>query len=211
MNRTNLKMFSTAIANAALSRKTALNLECAVAFAVHLDSNQNKRLSREALCEVFASAGYKCAKPGEIDWKSINRRITAALALFDFISAEEVTDWINGKQKTAMLDAIVTKLEPMKLRSTNEILEICGKTGPAAQQRRLRQPPEGTQQFETAHIKFSIPPTATRQEVLEIAISLMKLAEQMASDMLGATDVATDTIASARARAEAKEHETVDA
>src|ERR1700739_4713319 len=105
MNRSNLKAFSTAISNAALSRKTALQYEVAVTFAVHLDCKQAKRLSRAMMCEIYNDVGYKCAASGELDWKSINRRITAALALFDFMGAAEIASWIDGKSRMEIVNA----------------------------------------------------------------------------------------------------------
>lgn len=177
MNRSNLKAFSTAISNAALSRKTALQYEVAVTFAVHLDCKQAKRLTRAMMCEIYHDVGYKCAVPGELDWKSINRRITAALALFDFMGAAEIASWIDGKSRMEIVNAIIVKLEPLKLKSTNEILACCDKVGKAA--RGPRQEPEGTRKIELEHLHIVIPPNVTRGELVSAAIEMMRLAEQM--------------------------------
>lgn len=182
MNRTNLKAFSTAIAGALVSRKSALQVEVAVCFAVHLDCNQAKRLSRAMLCEIYANAGVHCGSPGDLDWKSTNRRITAALALFDFFGAAEITNWIEGKQRKELIDAIVAKLEPLKIKSTNEILAVCDKITP--RQRGERVEPQGTHHIDTEHLKIVIPPGVTRAELLEAALAMMKIAEQMAADQL---------------------------
>ena len=178
MNRTNLKALSTAIASALVSRKSALQLEVAVCFAVHMDCNQSRRLSRAMLCEIYTGAGVQCSAPGELEWKSTNRRITAGLAMFDFIGAPEVLNWIDGRQRKELLDAIVAKLEPLKLGSVEQILQICDKS-------RTRRPngaraePAGTHHIDTAHLKIVIPPGTPRAELREAGIAMMQLAERL--------------------------------
>jgi hypothetical protein len=174
MNRANLKAFSQEIKNAGLHHETAFRIELAVGFAVHLESH-NGRVTRAVMCEIYANAGYKSTKPGDRDWRKINRHITATLALFDFIGSEDVVKWAEGKTKKDLVDAIVKALEPFKVRSVNEILEICGKLGVRA--RTPQQEPAGTHHVETKHVKVTIPPTATRTELMELALAIMKLAE----------------------------------
>lgn len=177
MNRSNHKAFATAINNAGLSRKTALQLEVAVTFAVHLDSKQAKRLTRAVMCEIYAECGYKSSAPGDRDWREINRRITAGIALFDFLGADDIAAWVEGKARMEIVNAIVAKLEPLDLRSTNQILEICDKVKP--RQRAPRAEPEGTHKIESEHLHIVIPPNVTRAELVSAAIEMMRLAEQM--------------------------------
>lgn len=186
MNRSNLKAFTTALANAALSRKTALQYEVAVTFAVHLDAKQAKRVTRELMCDIFTEVGYKASAPGELDWKSVNRRITAAFALFEFMGGDEIAKWVEGKSRMEVINAIVAKLEPLKIKSTNEILEICGKVNrqPARSERRERPEPEGTRHVKTANLDIVIPPSATRADLIEASLSLMRMAEQMMKESL---------------------------
>jgi len=193
MNRSNLKAFTTALSNAALSRKTALQYEVAVTFAVHLDSKQAKRVSRAVMCEIFAEVGYKSSQPGDLDWKSVNRRITAAFALFEFLGPEEVEKWVEGKSRMEIINAIVAKLEPLKIKSTNEILEICGKVGKQARRERGERPePEGTRHVKTRNLDIVIPPTATRADLIEASLSLMRMAEQMMADTLAEQGLKVD-------------------
>lgn len=192
MNKAQMKVFSSAIANAALSRKTALQLELAVGFAVHLECGQAKRLTRATLCEVYSAAGYKAHKPGDMDWKAINRRITAALALFDFVGAEDVVKWTEGKRRMELIEAIVEKLAGYKIKSVNEVLEICGKIGPKAP-RGERPEPEGTRHIDTRHIHVSVPPNATASELMEVALAMMDLAKQAAAAQLSGGIRETET------------------
>jgi hypothetical protein len=180
MNRSNLKAFTTAIANAGLSRKAALQYEVAVTFAVHLDSKGAKRLTRAVMCEIYAECGYKSSAPNDRDWREINRRITAGIALFDFMSqGESIADWVEGKARMEIVNAIVARLEPLDLRSTNQILEICDKVRTRAP--KLPTPePAGTHHIDLEHLKIVIPPAATRAELISAAIEMMRLAEERA-------------------------------
>lgn len=192
MNRSNHKAFATAINNAGMNRKAALNIEVAVCFAVHVDSKQAKRLTRAVMCEIYAECGYKSSAPGDRDWREINRRITAGLALFDFIGADDVHAWIENKTRMDIVNAIVTKLEPLDLRSTNQILEICDKVRTRAP-RGEKPEPEGTHRIELEHLKIVIPPTATRAELISAAIEMMRLAEERAQVEVQEAAAATPT------------------
>lgn len=173
MNRSNLKAYVTAIQNAALSRKAALQCELAVGFAVMLEVGPSKRLARAQLCEIYATAGYKCSEPTDIDWKSINRRISGSLALWDFIGEEDVAKWAADHTKINLINAIVEKLAPLKLGTINEVLLICNKVKP--QQTRGRKPGIA---IDTQHIHFSVPQSATAEELLQIAAKLMAMAQE---------------------------------
>lgn len=185
MNRTNLKVCRTAINKALADHASGLRMELAVAFAVILDSGKARRLARAVLCECYAAAGLQCSQPGDRDWRSINRRIGAALALFDFIGLDEVTKWANGKQRTELLDALATQLAPLKLRTVSEILEVCGKIKPRSARMGPggKQETPGTQHVDTANVHVVIPPATTRAELMEVALALMKLAEQIPVEM----------------------------
>lgn len=174
MNRANLKAFSQEIKNAGLHRETAFRIELAVGFAVHMESN-NARLSRAVLCEIYANAGYKASKPGDFDWRKVNRHITASLALYDFIGADDIAKWAEGKTRKDLVEAIVAQLQPYKVKTVNEVLDICGKLGVRAKARK----PEivGTHHVDTKHVHVTIPPTATRTELMELALAIMKIAE----------------------------------
>lgn len=175
MVRSPLKAYSSAIAGAALSRKSALQVELAVGFAVMLESGPSKRLVRAVLCEVYASAGYKCREPSDIDWTSINRRITASLALYEFLGEAEIRKWAGESTRGELLSALVKQLEPLKLATVNEVLLICNRVKPAG---RIRGPRPGTH-IDTEHIHVVVPPNATSDELLLVASKLMAIASSM--------------------------------
>lgn len=180
MNRTNLKVCRNAINRALLDHASGLRLELAVSFAVILDSGKARRLARAVLCECYATAGLLCSEPGQRDWRNVNRRIGAALALFDFLGPEEVAKWAEGKQRTELLDALAAQIATLKLRTVSEILEVCGKIKPRARSATGPRPePPGTQHVNTTHVHIVVPPAATRGELMEAALALMRLAEQI--------------------------------
>lgn len=177
MNKSNLKAFTAALANAGLSRKSALKCEIAVIFAVHLDSKQAMRLTRAVMCEMFSTCGYQSRQPGDTDWREINRRITAGIALFDFMGLEEVLSWVEGLTRGDIINAIADKIEPLNLRSTNQILEICEKVPTRKTKARAEQP--GTHRIDLKHLHIVIPPSVTREELTKAAFEMLRLAEAM--------------------------------
>jgi 2-keto-4-pentenoate hydratase len=178
MNKTTIKAYAQIIHAAAMNRRAALQTELAVGFAVLLDSYPSKRLARAQLQKIYDDAGCKCSGPHDVNWKSINRRIAASSALFDFMGADEVRGWAGDLQKAPLIDAIVKKLEPLKLNTVNEVLIVCkgqktvgGESGGAGRKPGLR--------IETSHLKFSIPPATTPEELLEVAGKLMSMAQEL--------------------------------
>jgi hypothetical protein len=200
MNRANLKAFSQEIKNAGLHRETAFRIELAVGFAVHMESN-NARLSRAILCEIYASAGYKASKPGDYDWRKVNRHITASLALYDFLGREEIEKWAAGKTRKDLVEAIVKHLEQYKVKTVNEVLDICGKLG--VRRRGAVADPIGTHRLDTKHVHLVIPPSATRTELMELALAIMKLAEGAPTNGDAHEDETTETPAEQTETAEA--------
>jgi hypothetical protein len=174
MNKTHLKAYTNCIVEAALSRSVALEIELAVGFAVLLECDGAKRLARETMLSIYNAAGSKCSTPGDVDWKAINRRIAAAIALFDFVGGEDITAWSEGKTKRELVDAFRPHIGALKLKSVNEVLLACDK---------IRAPRKPAQQhgakLATKHLHMIVPPTATRDELLEMATALMTLAHNM--------------------------------
>jgi hypothetical protein len=206
MNKTTIKAYANIIHAAAMNRRAALQTEIAVGFAVLLDSYPSKRLARAQLQKIYDDAGCKCAGPNDVNWKSINRRIAASIALFDFMGHEEVREWAGDLTKAPLVEALVKKIEPLKLSTVNEVLIVCkgAKTKSGETTSVGRKP--GTR-IETPHLKFSIPPLTTPEELLEVAGKLMTIAQ----DMVNARqeEAATATAAAANGNGHATNGHTV--
>jgi hypothetical protein len=175
MNRSNVKAYVTAINGAALNRRTALQTELSVGFAVILEAGSSKRLARAQLCEIYVTAGYKCREPADLDWKTINRRISAAFALFDFLGETDIRTWAGDLSKGPLISAFVEHLVPLKLTTINEVLQVCATPKGEAKQRG-RKP--GIH-IDTQHLHLVVPPGTSREELLETAARLMQIAQEM--------------------------------
>jgi hypothetical protein len=175
MNRSHIKAYVTAINSAALNRRTALQTELAVGFAVILESGPSKRLARAQIVEIYAEAGYKCRETSDLDYKTINRRISASFALYDFLGEKDIREWTKDLTRGPLLQAIIEHLIPLKLTTINEVLQICQdtKTEPST---RGRKP--GIH-IDTEHLHLVISRQATYEEILEAAAKLMQLAQDM--------------------------------
>ncbi|WP_438451505.1 hypothetical protein, partial [Listeria monocytogenes] len=175
MNKTNIRAYAQIIAKSALNRQAALQCELAVGFAVILDSYPSRRLARAQLQKIYADAGDKCSAPSDMDWKTINRRIAGSIMLFDFLGEDDVRSWAGELQKQPLIDALVKKIEPLKLKTLNEVVTVCRGS-------RERAPGGGRKpgiRFDTAHMHVTVPPSAQPEELLEIAGKLMTLAQDI--------------------------------
>jgi hypothetical protein len=176
MNRSHVKAYVSALSGAALNRRTALQTELAVGFAVILESGPSKRLARAQLIEIYAAAGYQGREPADLDYKTIFRRISASLSLYEFLGENDIREWASDLSRGPLLSAFVEKLIPLKLTTINEVIQICNSAKPGSG--RTRGPRPGIH-IDTARIHLVVPPSATRDELLEAAAKLMTLAQQM--------------------------------
>jgi len=174
MSKTNIRTYAQIIAKSAINRQAALQCELAVGFAVLLDSLPSRRLARAQLQKIYSDAGYNCSDTSGVDWITINRRISGAIMLFDFMGEDDVREWAKDLQKQQLIDALIKKIEPLKLKTLNELVTVCrGVREPSG---RGRKP--GIR-FDTAHMHVIVPHSAQPEELLEIAGKLMTLAQEM--------------------------------
>lgn len=181
MNKTHLKAYVSAINGALVSRRAALQCELAVAFAVLLETNVNKRLARETMIDIYSNVGYDCKTPSSRDWLSINRRVRAAFALFDKCGYAEVSEWAGSLTRSPLLDAIAAKLAPLKLATVNEVLTLCEKVKPQRPRNHAREEQPDDVVVEFPHLRFVIPRDVTRNELMEAVAKLMAIASSMPS------------------------------
>jgi hypothetical protein len=178
MNKAVIKTYAQIIHAASMNRHAALLSELAVGFAVLMESLPSKRLARAQLQKIYNDAGCKCADPKDVNWKGINRRISASIALFDFIGIEEVRQWAGDLQKGALIEALIKHLEPLKLNTVNEVLLVC-RDATAAKGTRSGAGRRPGQRIETAHMKVTVPYGTSPEEMLEVAGKLMAMAQEL--------------------------------
>jgi hypothetical protein len=214
MNKTITRAYAKIIHAAAMNRRAALQTEIAVGFAVFLDSYPSKRLARAQLQKIYNDAGCKCEGPNDVNWKSVNRRIAASVALFDFLGHSDVRAWAGDLVKAPLIEALVKKLDPLKLNTVNEVLLVCkgAKTGSAGGERAPGAGRKPGQRIETSHVKFSIPPGTTPEELLEVAGKLMTMAQEMVNNRQeeAASAAAAATAAVAAANGNGNGHATTN-
>lgn len=210
MNKTIIKAYANIIHAAAMNRRAALQTELSVGFAVLLDSYPSKRLAKAQLQKIYNDAGCKCSGPTDTNWKSVNRRIAASVALFDFMGHEEVRGWAGDLIKAPLIEALVKKIEPLKLNTVNEVLLVCKGSKAGGGERAPGAGRKPGQRIESAHLKFSVPPAATPEELLEVAGKLMTMAQEMVNARQGegatATAPAQATNGNGQAAVNGKEH-----
>ena len=172
MNKTHSRAYSKALAEARDHRSVALEIELAVGMAVMYECQPSKRLGRETLITIYHATGWQCDKPGAIDWRAVNRRITAVVALFDHLMASgDLPQMLEGVKPVESVQVLRPLVGALKLKSINEVLLATDK------QRAPKKPGhvEGMR-IDAGHIHVVIPKNATREDLLELATKLMTMA-----------------------------------
>lgn len=178
MNKTHIRAYTKALVESAMNRQIALEIELAVGFAVMIECDNARRLARETMLTIYNAAGWKCDKPGAIDWRAVNRRISAAIALHDFIGVEDLEKWAGESTARDMVEAFRPHIAALKLKSVNEVLLACDKLRPAKKS-------EGVK-INAGHLHLTIPANTTREDLISMATKLMQMA--VATDMSGAEE-----------------------
>jgi hypothetical protein len=175
MNKSHLRAYTKALVESAMNRQTALEIELAVGFAVMLECADARRLARETMLTIYNGAGWQCSKPGTLDWRSVNRRITAAIALYDFVGTADVQKLAEGKKAAELVDAFRPMIAALKVKSVNEVLLACDKV------RAPRKPSSEHSgvRIDAGHLHFTIPPNATRDDLIAMAAKLMTMAQEL--------------------------------
>jgi hypothetical protein len=186
MNKTHLRAYTKALVESAMNRQVALEIELAVGFAVMIECDGARRLARETMLTIYNGAGWKCDRPGSLDWRSVNRRISAAIALYDFIGVDDITKWAEGKTARELVDAFRPHISALKLKSVNEVLLACDKVRPP------RAKTEGVR-IDAGHLHLIIPASTTREDLIAMATKLMQMAA--AVDASGAPAEEAETAA----------------
>src|SRR5213082_1117949 len=93
----------TALQHAAINHKAAIQLELAVGLAVFQMNGGTNKDARRNLVDIYVAAGWDCAKFAGSDYKTVNRRINAAAALFEKVP---VSKWIGNLDNMNILQAI---------------------------------------------------------------------------------------------------------
>lgn len=123
-NIVDYKVMTLAIANAALSRRAALQIEMAVSLIHFTQENGGTDSTGKAnLKAVYHGAGYTCLTKADRDYKTVNRRLNAMAKLFDKIGSSLVHSWIEEQTDTeAMINTVVAQLAAYGWDTLDDVL-----------------------------------------------------------------------------------------
>jgi hypothetical protein len=161
VNTLTIDMCVNALNWAALSRKSIFQVELAVGLAIFVMGGGVDRSTKKQLCDIYQSAGYECVEYGSIDYKTINRRINATAELYQKLGVGTLKKWIRGQQHEKILDAIVDGLRDYKFMNAADVVA------------------KGAKHLETEHLAIAVPNETPRDELIEMAMWLLAMAEEM--------------------------------
>lgn len=195
-----------ALNNAALNRKSAFQMELAVGLAVFLSYGSTDKEAREMLTNIYATAGYECTRVTGMDYKTVNRRINATSKLFEKLH-KSVTAWAGKHGEDRLLAALCLGLEPYEFMSVQDVLRYCSPdralpkrqtvlsvkpnadaiSAPTTGQQVIRDMfrrasdhvPEGSRRVEVGPLSVVIPPEATKDDLMELARTLLEMAKDL--------------------------------
>lgn len=160
-----------------ISRRGLLHLEMAVGLAVFLDAGVADKSAKSMLQEIYAGAGYQCADSSGSDYKTVNRHIQAASALFGKLGIEVLNHWCDSKRENKMIQAIAHELTSLGFNSLDDVFDYSGKTSnrtaPKARAEKVWDIEVGE------GVKVHLPSKLTEAQLVELASKILALAEAL--------------------------------
>jgi hypothetical protein len=117
----------SAITNAAISSKYALQLELATGLVLFAEADGISRDSKQALQKIYVLAGYDAEDQYKSDYKTVRRRIDVAAELFNWIGQNKLAELIENRAEMAAITALVQFLEQYNFKGINSVLALVGK------------------------------------------------------------------------------------
>jgi len=128
-----------ALANAFTTTRYAICMEFSVSLSLFHESGVASAESKAQLQQLYAAALFDCTNKDGSEYKSVRRKIQLASLLFQFIGNETIGSWVSGAVELSLLNAIVSHLQAMNIRSYESVLTIIGRPRPAARQKAIHE------------------------------------------------------------------------
>lgn len=205
---------TAALSCAASNHKAAIQLELAVSLAVFHLNGGTSRDARSILNGVYNSSGWQCAHFTDQDYKTVNRRINAAAALYEKVP---VGKWVGNLVEMEVIKAICEGLAPYELYTIQDVLRYAAPhkvpvaksavnpasdilSGPAdvgtnhsGQDRTMQlfrragdHFQDGASRVSTEHLSLDVPKGITREELIEFSTLVLSLAKDDQKQLLTA-------------------------
>jgi hypothetical protein len=171
--------------------RKALHLELSVCLAI-LGSYSR---AKEKLVGVYQKSGYDCENPNSRHYKTVNRRINAATALFEKVGQKKIEEWIGDLTDTKLIEAVGKGLDQYEFDSMDAVLEFVGKgsnrtrtTKPKVDEKGEKG--EGTaiktkekeavpvMKFNVGKLHIELPESATSQDMVKLAAKILDAARK---------------------------------
>lgn len=130
MTKFSIETCVAALNRAAMNRKAAFQIELASGLAVFLVNDGTTKEAKTVLCSAYASAGYQCLTPQDMDYKTINRRVNVTADLFNTLRVDKVKRWAGRHNDQHLIDALVSGLQPYELYGVRDVERLCKPPAP---------------------------------------------------------------------------------
>jgi hypothetical protein len=125
----NIQRYIDALSQAAGFSKASIDLEMAVCLSIFAEDGAADINAKKDVMAAYTGAGWKCETTTGSDYKTVNRRLNAAAALFDKMGGKAAIDEVTaGVPETAHISAIVNHLaSEFELTSLNAVWAAAGR------------------------------------------------------------------------------------
>ncbi len=116
-----------AVSQSLLIGRKALLTEMSVCLAIFSQAHSTDQTMKAVVVEVYERAGYDCVSTNTRHYKTVNRRVNAAAALYEKLGAEVISGFIGDTKDGKLIDAIAKGLSEHKFDCLDDVLDFAGK------------------------------------------------------------------------------------
>lgn len=119
--------FVSAMQNAFSTARYSILLELSAGMALFLESGGITNDTKTQLQNVYTAAGHLSENPNSPEYKSVRRKISLTVLLYQFITPNKLQEWIGGGYEMMAISAVVAQLEMLNIRTYDSVLVLVGK------------------------------------------------------------------------------------
>ena len=183
MNNLSVETCIKAISSSLVMGRKALVQELAVCIAITHGAQDGGADAKAMVVEVYAKGGYDCLTSTSRHYKTVNRRVNAAYALYSKLGHEVVEGWVGDASDGKILEAVVKGLSEHKFDSMDDVLEFTGKESnrtrsevkKVVKRGKVKEPVE-MHKFLVEKVRIELPVTMSAAGMLKLAAKIINIA-----------------------------------
>lgn len=178
-NRLSAETCIKAVSQSLVMGRKALHTELAVCLAIFHSAGSTSSHAKALVTDVYSKAGYDCLNTASRHYKTVNRRVNAAAALYEQITPTALAEMVGNATEQRMLTAISKGLDTYQFSCMDDVLEFCGRDNNRTRaETSSKEAAVDMIKFNVEHVHVELPATMSAGGLLRLAARIVNVARR---------------------------------